>query len=89
VSVTEIGRRPQGRVRAALTAGVASAPLFPQLAGAEDAQPFGAPPLVYVTRTPGAARETTVTLTATSESDPSATATATCVVDVAATTVRR
>ncbi len=44
---------------------------------------------VYVTRTPGAARETTVTPTATFESDPSATATSTCVVDVAATTVRR
>lgn len=44
---------------------------------------------VYVTRTPGAVREATVTLTATSESDPSKTATATCVVDVASTTVHR
>nr|WP_281386744.1 M6 family metalloprotease domain-containing protein [Jiangella mangrovi] len=44
---------------------------------------------VYVTRTPGAVREATVTLTATSESDPSKTATATCVVDVSSTTVRR
>lgn len=55
------------------------------------ASPFGGAVEVpvYVTRDPGAVRSTTVTLTATSESDPAATATATCVVDVAATTVRR
>jgi M6 family metalloprotease-like protein len=43
---------------------------------------------VYVSRTPGAARDATVTLTARSESDPSVTRSLTCTVDAGDTTRR-